>query len=90
MSVASPGLGKQVPAATDTQAAIDELFGTMFSVRPLRSGNKRRELVNWCSAGSRAVKRRLYVCCSTVIFGVCETVIVPVLKSVARKRKWRL
>jgi hypothetical protein len=33
---------------------------------------------------SPAVKRRLYVCCSTVIFG--ETVIVPVLKSVARKQ----
>jgi hypothetical protein len=36
-----------------------------------------------------AVKRGLYVCCSTMIFGVCsysETVIVPVLKSVTRKR----
>jgi hypothetical protein len=38
---------------------------------------------------SPAVKKSLYVCCSTVIFGVCsysETVIVPVLKSVAMKR----
>jgi hypothetical protein len=25
------------------------------------------------SVGSRAVKRRLYVCCSTVIFGVCNS-----------------
>jgi hypothetical protein len=38
---------------------------------------------------SPAVKSSLYVCCSAVIFGVCsysETVIVPVLKSVTRKR----
>jgi hypothetical protein len=35
------------------------------------------------------VKRRLYVCYSTEIFGVCsysETVIVPMLKSVTTKR----
>jgi hypothetical protein len=35
------------------------------------------------------VKRSLYMCCSAVMFGVCgysETVIVPVLKSVTRKR----
>jgi hypothetical protein len=41
------------------------------------------------SAESLAVKRRLYMCCSIAIFGVCsysETLIVPVLKSVARKR----
>jgi hypothetical protein len=31
------------------------------------------------SVGSRVMKRRLYVCCS-------ETVVVPVLKSDARKR----
>jgi hypothetical protein len=41
------------------------------------------------SAGSRAVKRRLYECCGTVIFGVCYSVrllyVVPLLKSVARK-----
>jgi hypothetical protein len=39
---------------------------------------------------SLAVKRRLYVCYSTAIFGMCNTVrllyIVLVLKSVARKR----
>jgi hypothetical protein len=84
--IARQRLGKQVSAATNTQAAIEELFGTVFSVRPLRSGNKRREPVNWCSVGSRAVKRRLCVFCSTVIFGMCETVTVTVLKSVARKR----
>jgi hypothetical protein len=39
---------------------------------------QRRELVIWYSAASQAVKKRLYMCCS-------ETVIVPVLKSVARK-----
>jgi hypothetical protein len=40
-------------------------------------------------AESPAVKGGLYVGCGTVIFGVCsysETVIVPVLKSVTRKR----
>jgi hypothetical protein len=38
---------------------------------------------------SPVVKRSLYVCCSIVIFGVCnysETGIIPVLKSVTRKR----
>jgi hypothetical protein len=38
---------------------------------------------------SLAVKRRLYVCYTTAIIGVCSysgTVIVPVLKSIARKR----
>jgi hypothetical protein len=36
-----------------------------------------------------AVKRSLFVCCSTVILGVCnysETGIIPVLKSVTWKR----
>jgi hypothetical protein len=43
--------------------------------------------VQFSGAESPAVKRRLYVCYSTAIFGgVSETVIVPVLKSVARKR----
>jgi uncharacterized membrane protein len=41
-------------------------------------------------AESPAVKRNLYVCCSTVVLVVCdsasETVIIPVLKSVARIR----
>jgi hypothetical protein len=39
---------------------------------------------------SPAVKRRLYMCCSAAIFRLCsysETVRVPVLKSVARKRR---
>jgi hypothetical protein len=36
---------------------------------------------------SLAVKRKFYVCYNTMIFGVCNSVrlIVPVLKSVARK-----
>jgi hypothetical protein len=70
MSFSRQRLGKQVSAATDTQATKEELLGTMFSVRSMRSSNKRTELVNWCSVGSWAAKRRLYVCCS-------ETVIVP-------------
>jgi hypothetical protein len=40
-------LSKQVPAAVDTQAKIEELLGTMFSVWSMQSGNKRRELVSW-------------------------------------------
>jgi hypothetical protein len=74
MSIARQRLGKQVPVAIDTQVTIEKLLGTMFSVLSMQCGNKRRELVNWCSVGSRAVKRKLYVCCSTVIFGVCNSV----------------
>jgi hypothetical protein len=40
-SIARQRLGKQVTAATDTQATIEELWGTMFSVRFLQSGYKR-------------------------------------------------
>jgi hypothetical protein len=36
-SIARQQLGKQVSAATDTQATIEELFGTMFSIRPVLS-----------------------------------------------------
>jgi hypothetical protein len=49
MSVARQQLGKQVSSATDTQATIEELLRTIFSVRFVRSCNKRKELVNWCS-----------------------------------------
>jgi hypothetical protein len=41
------------------------------------------------SVESPAVKRTLYMCCSTVIFVVCDSVRllkVPVLKSVTTKR----
>jgi hypothetical protein len=38
MSIARQGLGKQVSAATDAQATIKELLGTMFSVRSVHSG----------------------------------------------------
>jgi hypothetical protein len=41
------------------------------------------------SVDSRAVKRRFYVRCSIAKFGVCNSVrliIVPVLKSAARKQ----
>jgi hypothetical protein len=66
-------LGKQVSVAMDMQATTEGLLGTMFSVRSMQSGNKRRELMNCGSVDSRVVKRKLYVCCSTVIFGVCNS-----------------
>jgi hypothetical protein len=72
-SITRQQLSKQVSAATDTQAAVQELLGMMFSVWSMWSGNKRRELVNWVSVGSWAVMRRLYMCCSTVIFGMCNS-----------------
>jgi hypothetical protein len=51
-SIARQRLGKQVFTETDTQATIRKFLGTIFSVRSVRSGNKRRELVNWCSVFS--------------------------------------
>jgi hypothetical protein len=33
-------LGKQVSAATDTQATIEEFLKTMFSIRRVRNGYK--------------------------------------------------
>jgi hypothetical protein len=47
MSITRQRLGKQVSASTDTQATTEKLLGIVFSVRSARSGNKRRELVNW-------------------------------------------
>jgi hypothetical protein len=73
-SLARQRFGKQVSAATDTQATLEELLGTKFSVRSVKSDYKRRELVNWFSVEYRAVKRRLHMRCSTVIFGVCNSV----------------
>jgi hypothetical protein len=32
-SIARQRLAKQIPAATDTKATIEELLGTMFSIR---------------------------------------------------------
>jgi hypothetical protein len=71
--IAKQRLGKQFSASTGTRTTMVELLGTMFSVRSLQSCNKREELGNWFSVGSRAVKRRLYMYCSTVIFGVCNS-----------------
>jgi hypothetical protein len=34
-SIARQRLGKQISAATDTQATIEELLGTVFSIRSL-------------------------------------------------------
>jgi hypothetical protein len=45
--------------------------------------------VQFSGAVNLAVKRELHIWCNTVLFGVCsynETVIVPMLKSVTRKR----
>jgi hypothetical protein len=39
-SIAKQWLDKQVSAATDTQATIEELLGMMFSVRSVQSGYK--------------------------------------------------
>jgi hypothetical protein len=69
MSIAKQWLSKQVSTTTDTQATIEGLLGMMFYVRPMQSGNKGRELVKWCSVGSWATKRRLYMFCSVLIFG---------------------
>jgi hypothetical protein len=38
--IAKKRLGKQVSAATDTQATIEELLGTMFSIGSVQSGYK--------------------------------------------------
>jgi hypothetical protein len=42
-SIARERIGKQVSAATDTET-IEELLGTMFSVRSVQSGYKRGEI----------------------------------------------
>jgi hypothetical protein len=73
-SIAGQRLGIEVSVATDMQATTEELLGMMFYVQSMQSGNKRRELVNWCSVGSQVVKRRFYVCYNTIIFGVCNSV----------------
>jgi hypothetical protein len=39
-SIARQRLGKQVPAATDTQAAIEEFLGKTFSLQSVQSGYK--------------------------------------------------
>jgi hypothetical protein len=51
--VAGQRLGKQVSAATDTRAIIEELLGTMFSVRPVQNGYKKR-----CSVENRQIPCR--------------------------------
>jgi hypothetical protein len=43
-SVARQRLGKHVPAATNREAAIGILLDTMFSIRSVQIGYKRREL----------------------------------------------
>jgi hypothetical protein len=39
-SIAKQRLGKQVSATTDTQAKLEELFGTKFSIPSVQSGYK--------------------------------------------------
>jgi hypothetical protein len=67
-------LGEINWGAAETQATIQELLGKVSSVRFVQIRYKGRELVNWSSVSIRAMKRRLHVCCSTVIFGVCNSV----------------
>jgi hypothetical protein len=45
--IARQRLGKQVSAATGTQATIEELLGTMFSIRSVQGGYK---VVDWLSS----------------------------------------
>jgi hypothetical protein len=40
MYIARQRLGRQVTAATNTQATTDELLGTIFSVQAVQSGYK--------------------------------------------------
>jgi hypothetical protein len=44
MSIARQRFGKQVSAATDTRATIEEFLGKIFSVRSVQSGYERREM----------------------------------------------
>jgi hypothetical protein len=43
-SITRQRLGKHIPGATNMQLKIDVLLETMFSVRSVQSGYKRREL----------------------------------------------
>jgi hypothetical protein len=40
-SIARQRLGKEVSTATDTQATVEDLLGTVFSVQPSQSGFKK-------------------------------------------------
>jgi hypothetical protein len=73
-SIAKQQLGKPSFRGNEYTSNNRGICGNNVYVRSLQSGNNRRELVNWDSVGSRAVKRRLYVCCSTVIFEVFYSV----------------
>jgi hypothetical protein len=57
-SIARQRLGKQVSAATDTQATIEELLGTIFSLLPVQSGYK-EELVENRHSSSGVPSERL-------------------------------
>jgi hypothetical protein len=58
-SIAGQEPSKQVFAATNTRATIEESLGIIVSVQSAQSGYKRREPVNWSTVGRLAVKRRL-------------------------------
>jgi hypothetical protein len=45
-SIASKRCGKEVSAATDTQATTEEFLGTMFSIRSVQSGYKEELIEN--------------------------------------------
>jgi hypothetical protein len=58
-SIARQRLGEHIPEATNTQATIELLLQTMFSVWYLQSCYKRREL----SSGSSVVKKSAVELC---------------------------
>jgi hypothetical protein len=86
----------RVATVKDASTRIDKMFSTLSVPKGYKDDNwgnqigsvRSEEKLHWqlqeCSVESRAVKRRLYVWFWSVKFS--ETVIVPVLKSVARKR----
>jgi hypothetical protein len=57
-SIARKGLGKHISAAKNTQATIEELLRTMFSVPSVQSGYKIRELVNWSEQTDPSSRQR--------------------------------
>jgi hypothetical protein len=57
--IARQRLAKHVPAATNTQATTDVLLRTMFSIRSVQSGYKRREPRFGSAVCSRVLLGRL-------------------------------
>jgi phage baseplate assembly protein W len=45
-SIARQRVGKQISAATDMEASIEELLGTMICIRSMQSGYKKNSVEN--------------------------------------------